>query len=75
MGDRPVHQITFADVSPANIEDLKQLNRVIFPVNYNNQVYKDMLACGPVTQLAYLSGSDAPAGAIGCRLENTPQVN
>ena len=65
-------EITFAPIDDENIEHLKTLNRAIFPVNYPDRVYQDILACGDVTQLALSKGT--LLGAIACRLENSPQV-
>lgn len=65
-------EITFTPVDAGNIELLKTLNRAIFPVNYPDRVYKDILACGDVSQLAF--HKDVLVGAIACRLENSPQV-
>lgn len=73
MGDAKAQlQINFDTVREKNIEQLRVLNRAIFPINYNEKVYQDILACGEVTQLAY--HNDVLVGAIGCRLEKTPQV-
>lgn len=63
--------ITFGDITDKNLEQLKVLNQVIFPINYQHKVYQDMLACGEVTQLAY--HNDVVIGAIGCRMERTPE--
>lgn len=65
--------IIFDTVREKNIEQLRVLNRAIFPINYQERVYQDILACGEVTQLAY--HNDVLVGAIGCRLEKTPQVS
>lgn len=56
-----------------NLEDLRTLNRALFPINYTERVYADILACGDVSQLAY-DAEGHLVGGIGCRLENTPQV-
>ncbi|KAK2078639.1 hypothetical protein QBZ16_003479 [Prototheca wickerhamii] len=55
-----------------NLEDLRTLNRALFPINYTERVYADILACGDVSQLAY-DAEGHLVGGIGCRLENTPQ--
>ena len=65
-------EISFDQVSESNLEQLKTLNRVIFPINYQDRVYQDILACGEVTQLAFHNRN--LVGAIACRLENSPQV-
>ncbi|KAL3163256.1 hypothetical protein ABBQ32_009655 [Trebouxia sp. C0010 RCD-2024] len=59
--------ISFVEVRDENVEQLKVLNRAIFPINYQDRVYKDILASGQVTQLAY--HTDTLVGAIACRLE------
>jgi ribosomal protein S18 acetylase RimI-like enzyme len=50
-----------------NIEQMKLLNATIFPVKYQEKFYRDCVACGDVTQLAY--DNDVLVGAIACRLE------
>ena len=64
--------IAFDTIRDKNLEQLRVLNRAIFPINYQEKVYQDILACGEVTQLAY--HNDVLVGAIACRLEKTPQV-
>jgi hypothetical protein len=65
--------ITFDGVREKNIEQLRILNQAIFPINYQEQVYKDILACGDITQLAY--HNDVLVGAVACRLEKSPEVS
>uniref|UniRef100_A0A2K5EBD6 NAA50 n=1 Tax=Aotus nancymaae TaxID=37293 RepID=A0A2K5EBD6_AOTNA len=38
-----LHRIKLGDVTPHNIKQLKRLNQVIFPVNYNDKFCKDVL--------------------------------
>ena len=66
MSSKGVLPITFGAVTEKNVEQLKVLNRAIFPINYNERVYKDILAFTDVTQLAY--HNDVLVGAIACRL-------
>jgi hypothetical protein len=72
MSSKGVLPITFGAVTEKNVEQLKVLNRAIFPINYNERVYKDILAFTDVTQLAY--HNDVLVGAIACRLEKSAQV-
>lgn len=65
--------ITFDNVRDKNIEQLRVLNRAIFPINYPERMYQDVLACGEVTHLAY--HNDVLIGAIACRLEKIPGVS
>lgn len=69
----PPLPITFDTVTEDNIEQLRVLNRAIFPINYPERMYQDIMACGEVTQLAFHNND--LVGAIGCRLENTPEVD
>ena len=64
--------ISFDGVRDKNVEQLKVLNRAIFPINYSDTVYADILACADVSQLAY--HNDVCVGAIACRLEREPEV-
>ncbi len=42
-----VLDVRFDTVRKETIEQLRTLNRVIFPLNYSDRVYADILACGP----------------------------
>ncbi|DBA94976.1 TPA: N-acetyltransferase 5 [Trebouxia sp. C0004] len=66
----PDLEITFDEVQEQNLEQLKILNRAIFPINYQDRIYQDILASGRVSQLAYHNG--VLVGAIACRLEAHP---
>lgn len=68
---RPRLHLSFGAVTEKNIEQLKLLNRAIFPINYTERMYKDILAYPDVTQLAY--HNDVLVGAIACRLEKSAQ--
>ncbi|KDD74672.1 hypothetical protein H632_c1143p1 [Helicosporidium sp. ATCC 50920] len=68
---RPPPDLALESVSSANLEALRALNRTIFPINYTAKTYADILACGPVTQLALSQGR--VIGAIACRLEQTAE--
>jgi ribosomal protein S18 acetylase RimI-like enzyme len=52
------------------VAQLKLLNQAIFPVRYQESFYKDCLAAGDVTQLAFYQ--DVLVGAVACRLEAPP---
>lgn len=68
MGERrcPV-TATFETVNETNLEELRRLNRVIFPINYPDKVYQDIIACGEISQLARWGGD--VIGAVSGRLE------
>ena len=70
--DQLLAGVTFGCCSPETLGQLRTLNKAIFPINYSERMYQEILACGEVSQLAFHSGS--LVGAIGCRLENTPEV-
>lgn len=60
--------------SPPNTPRPRQppLLQAIFPINYSDRMYQEILACGPVTQLAF--HGEQLIGAIGCRLEDMREV-
>ncbi|GBF99159.1 N-alpha-acetyltransferase [Raphidocelis subcapitata] len=62
--------VSFEPLTPERVRPLRTLNSVLFPVKYNDLVYKQALQCGDVTQLAYCEGD--LVGAIMCRLEAQP---
>ncbi|RHZ82725.1 hypothetical protein Glove_104g50 [Diversispora epigaea] len=61
------HRISLGDVTPNNLGQLKRLNSVLFPVNYSEKFYKDVLEVGEFAKLAYFN--DACVGAVCCRKE------
>ncbi|KAF8072627.1 Naa50 [Scenedesmus sp. PABB004] len=63
--------IALRPLSREHLPALKTLNAVVFPLKLHDQVYRDALACGPVSQLAF--EGDTLVGAIACRLEALPQ--
>lgn len=65
----PQLPIVFDDVREKNLEQLKLLNSVIFPIKYQEKMYQDVLACGSLSQYAY--HNDVLVGAIACRAEKT----
>ena len=61
--------ISFGELSPKNVEQLRKLNLAIFPVRYNDKFYND-LASNPVQLYTHLGFfSDIMVGAICCRVE------
>ena len=61
--------VSFGEVSPKNIEQVRKLNQAIFPVKYNDKFYNDLSTVNATqfTHLAYFA--DIIVGAIGCRAE------
>lgn len=45
------HRISLGDVTPNNLGQLKRLNSVLFPVNYSEKFYKDVLEVGEFAKL------------------------
>ncbi|CAG8542502.1 16825_t:CDS:2 [Acaulospora colombiana] len=45
------HRISLGDVTPNNLGQLKRLNSVLFPVNYSERFYKDVLEVGEFAKL------------------------
>jgi hypothetical protein len=70
--ERELLTVRFDTVLDKNVEQLKALNRAIFPINYQDRIYSEIVACGDVSQLAY--HNDELVGAIACRLERTPEA-
>ncbi|KAG0433104.1 hypothetical protein HPB47_020223 [Ixodes persulcatus] len=48
-------RIELGDVTPHNINQLKRLNQVVFPVSYNDKFYKDVLEAGELAKLGTCS--------------------
>jgi len=66
-------RMELGDVTHHNIKQLKRLNQVIFPVNYNDRFYKDVLEAGELAKLVYFS--DIVVGAVCCRVEGLTEPN
>ena len=57
MRERAQKLISFGELSPKNVDQLRKLNLAVFPVRYNDKFYND-LSSNPVqsyTHLAYFS--------------------
>jgi ribosomal protein S18 acetylase RimI-like enzyme len=64
--------VVYEPLTPERLKALKLLNSILFPVKFHDRMYRDALACGAVSRLAFVNGGAAPAGAIMCRLEALP---
>lgn len=62
-----VARIDLGDITKHNIKLLRRLNQAIFPVNYNEKFYKDVLEAGELAKLAFYN--DVVVGAVCCRIE------
>ncbi|CAG8562086.1 10913_t:CDS:2 [Funneliformis mosseae] len=68
-----VHRIALGDITPNNLGQLKKLNTVLFPVQYSEKFYKDVLEVGEFARFAYFN--DCCVGAVCCRKEPLKEVN
>lgn len=62
-----VSRIELGDITKHNIKLMRRLNQAIFPVNYNDKFYKDVLEAGEWAKLAFYN--DVVVGAVCCRIE------
>ena len=61
--------ISFGEVNPKNVEQLRKLNLAVFPVRYNEKFYND-LSNNPIQSFTHLGYfSDILVGAICSRIE------
>lgn len=60
-------RIELGDITKHNIKLMRRLNQSIFPVNYNEKFYKDVLEFGELAKLAFFN--DIVVGAVCCRIE------
>ncbi|GAB5592717.1 N-alpha-acetyltransferase 50 [Umbelopsis nana] len=61
-------RISLGDLTPNNIGQLRVLNSTLFPVNYSDKFYKEVLEVGELAKLAYFN--DVCVGAVCCRVES-----
>ena len=47
-------RIELGDVTQHNVRQLRLINRLVFPVIYNDRFYEDVLHCGPLAKLGIL---------------------
>jgi len=66
--EREDQPLVFGGLTEKNIGQLKLLNTVVFPVNYNDTFYRDLLNDPALTRLALFN--DVLVGAVCCRVEN-----
>ncbi|KAI9273908.1 acyl-CoA N-acyltransferase [Helicostylum pulchrum] len=55
------------DVTPNNLGQVKVLHKVLFPVNYDEKFYTELLEAGEFAKLAYYN--DVCVGTVCCRKE------
>eukprot|EP00116_Pleurobrachia_bachei_P018402 sb/3478664/ len=48
----PKPRVELGDLTQHNLQQLKVLNQVVFPVSYNDKFYKDVLEVGELAKLA-----------------------
>lgn len=60
-------RIELGELTPHNVKQLRLINKVIFPVSYNDKFYKDVLGYGEMVKLAYYDS--VIVGAVCCRIE------
>ncbi|KAJ8652644.1 hypothetical protein O0I10_011722 [Lichtheimia ornata] len=71
----PSERIDLGDITHNNVGQLRKLNTVIFPVNYGDKFYSDVLHAGELAKLVYYN--DICVGAVCCRKEtkdNEPRL-
>ena len=66
-------RIDLGDVTPHNINLLKKVNHVVFPIVYHDKFYKDVLEAGELAKLAYYN--DVVVGAVCCRIGKNHSVS
>ncbi|KAI8070787.1 acyl-CoA N-acyltransferase [Gongronella butleri] len=69
-------RIALGDVTPNNLGQLRKLNATLFPVEYKESFYQNVLAVGEFAKLVYYN--DVCAGAVCCRkeeVEGSDKVN
>lgn len=66
-GSKEMGRIDLGDITKHNIRLMRRLNQSIFPVNYNDKFYKDVLEAGELAKLAFFN--DIVVGAVCCRIE------
>lgn len=62
-----VGRVELGDITKHNIRQMRRVNQSIFPVNYNEKFYKDILEAGELARLAYYN--DVVVGAVSCKIE------
>lgn len=60
-------RIELGEITKHNIKLMRRLNQSIFPVNYNDKFYKDVLEAGELAKLAFFN--DVVVGTVCCRIE------
>lgn len=65
LNPRTQFRLALDDITPNNINQLRRLNTVLFPVRYKDRFYKDALSAGELCKMAYFN--DVPVGGVVCR--------
>lgn len=64
-------EVVFCEVTEKNVEQLRLMNGIIFPVKYNDQFYKDVYKNIKLAQFGHYN--DTPIGAVGARVEKNEE--
>ncbi|CAO3643814.1 unnamed protein product [Cunninghamella blakesleeana] len=60
-------RIALGDITVNNLGQLRTLNKVLFPIEYQESFYKEVLQVGEFAKLAYYN--DVCVGSVCCRIE------
>ena len=69
------NQLKLSEININNLEELQQLNKLLFPVHYHDSFYTDLLNIHPkgLSSIAYIDNNII--GAICCRKEYSHFIN
>ncbi|MBW0502699.1 hypothetical protein O181_042414 [Austropuccinia psidii MF-1] len=70
----PPPRISVVDLTPNNVGTLRKLNSVLFPVNYSDKFYAQVLEDHLADFCKLIYYNDLPVGAVCCRIEPDPKV-
>eukprot|EP00048_Salpingoeca_helianthica_P016534 m.232846 g.232846 ORF g.232846 m.232846 type:complete len:157 (-) comp18886_c0_seq1:34-504(-) len=60
--------IELGEITQHNVRQLKLINSIVFPVNYTDKFYNDLVQAGELAKLAFFD--DIPVGGVCCRVES-----
>ncbi|KAL3320948.1 N-alpha-acetyltransferase 50 [Cichlidogyrus casuarinus] len=70
---KKTYTITLGELTKHNLKQLRLVNQMVFPVQYSEAFYQDMLKPGKYCRLAYFN--DIIVGAVCYRFDNIPNEN
>ena len=69
LSEPMIENLVLKNITNENVEIARQLNKLIFPVRYSDQFYRDLVNSEELTKIIYIK--EKPIGIVGCKVKKT----